>query len=121
MPRQKSKKETKKFTIDCSIPKEDGILPVDAFTTFLQQRIKVNGKAGELGDVVSVSLDDSKIVVTANISNDNTFSKRYLKYLTKKFLKKNNLRDWIRVVASTPVSYELKYYSIRDEEEEDSE
>eukprot|EP00297_Palpitomonas_bilix_P021416 CAMPEP_0113887674 /NCGR_PEP_ID=MMETSP0780_2-20120614/12360_1 /TAXON_ID=652834 /ORGANISM="Palpitomonas bilix" /LENGTH=46 /DNA_ID=CAMNT_0000876263 /DNA_START=15 /DNA_END=151 /DNA_ORIENTATION=+ /assembly_acc=CAM_ASM_000599 len=46
MPRQKSKKETKKFTIDCSIPKEDGILPVDAFTTFLQQRIKVNGKAG---------------------------------------------------------------------------
>ena len=25
-------------------------------------------------------------------------SKRYLKYLTKKFLKKNSLRDWIRYV-----------------------
>ena len=26
---------------------------------------------------------------------------RYLKYLTKKYLKKNNLRDWLRVVASS--------------------
>ena len=35
---------------------------------------------------------NTKITVTANIP----FSKRYLKYLTKKFLKKNTLRDWIR-------------------------
>lgn len=35
---------------------------------------------------------DTKITVTSNIP----FSKRYLKYLTKKFLKKNSLRDWIR-------------------------
>jgi hypothetical protein len=26
-------------------------------------------------------------------------TKRYLKYLTKKYLKKNNLRDWLCVVA----------------------
>ena len=26
---------------------------------------------------------------------------RYLKYLTKKYLKKNNLRDWLRVVANS--------------------
>lgn len=25
---------------------------------------------------------------------------RYLKYLTKKFLKKHNVRDWLRVIAS---------------------
>ena len=36
----------------------------------------------------------NKIVVNTNID----FSKRYLKYLTKKFLKKNQLRDWIRYV-----------------------
>lgn len=39
-------------------------------------------------------LGNTKITVTSNIP----FSKRYLKYLTKKFLKKNTLRDWIRWV-----------------------
>ena len=42
---------------------------------------------------------------------------RYLKYLTKKFLKKNNLRDYIRVVASSSASYELRYFQINPEEE----
>ena len=32
-------------------------------------------------------------------------SKRYLKYLTKKFLKKHNVRDWLRVIASNKVSW----------------
>lgn len=58
------------------------------------------------------------------------FSKRYLKYLTKKFLKKNQLRDWIRyvvvllrsivhsliemysVIASSKDTYELRFYNI---------
>ena len=40
-------------------------------------------------------------------------SKRYLKYLTKKFLKKNQLRDWIRVVAASKDSYQLRFYNIQ--------
>lgn len=51
---------------------------------------------------------NSKITVTSNVP----FSKRYLKYLTKKFLKKNTLRDWIRVVASSKDMYELRFYNI---------
>ena len=47
---------------------------------------------------------------------------RYLKYLTKKYLKKNNLRDWLRVVASSQIAYELRYFQINnDEEDEDGE
>ena len=38
---------------------------------------------------------DVRLTVASNIP----LSKRYLKYLTKKFLKKNSLRDWIRLVA----------------------
>jgi len=45
---------------------------------------------------------------------------RYLKYLTKKFLKKNNLRDYIRVVASSLIGYELRYFQVNPEEEEES-
>ena len=43
-----------------------------------------------------------------------------MKYLTKKFLKKNNLRDYIRVVANSKSSYELRYFQINTQEEEES-
>jgi large subunit ribosomal protein L22e len=49
---------------------------------------------------------------------------RYLKYLTKKYLKKHNLRDWLRVVSSGADKYELRYFQISndaDAEEEDKE
>ena len=47
------------------------------------------------------------------------FMCRYLKYLTKKYLKKNNLRDWLRVVASSKEAYELRYFQINNEDEEE--
>ena len=47
------------------------------------------------------------------------YSYRYLKYLLKKYLKKNNLRDWLRVVASSRSDYELRYFQINNDEEED--
>ena len=54
---------------------------------YLKERIKVGGKAGNLGDAVTVGTDKSKITVQA----EGSFSKRYLKYLAKKYLKKNQV------------------------------
>ena len=45
---------------------------------------------------------------------------RYLKYLTKKFLKKKNLRDYIRVVATSKSNYELRYFQINAADEDES-
>jgi len=75
----------------------------------------VNGKTQNLGNVVTIERTKSKITVTSDIP----FSKRYLKYLTKKYLKKNNLRDWLRVVSTSKEIYELRYFQINNEEEED--
>ncbi len=77
---------------------------------FLNDRIKVDGKPGVLGDKVSVSRDSSKITVAAEMP----FSKRYLKYLTKKYLKKQSLRDYIRVVADNKNknSYKVCYFPL---------
>merc|ERR1712156_378973 len=102
----KKKKTTLKFTVDCTLPVEDGIMDCANFEKFLQERIKVNGKTNNFGNNVS-------------INSDVPFSKRYLKYLTKKYLKKNNLRDWLRVVADKKDSYELRYFQINNEEEEE--
>ena len=37
---------------------------------------------------------------------------------TKSYLKKNNLRDWLRVVASDKETYELRYFQISQNEDE---
>ncbi|KAG7317464.1 hypothetical protein KOW79_018499 [Hemibagrus wyckioides] len=103
-----------KFTLDCTHPVEDGILDSANFETFLRERVKVNGKTGNLGNVVQIARQRNKI----SVSSDKQFSKRYLKYLTKKYLKKNNLRDWLRVVASDKETYELRYFQISQDEEE---
>ena len=48
------------------------------------------------------------------------FSGRYLKYLTKKFLKKQQLRDWLRVVSTSKGEYSLKFFNVvGDDNEED--
>ena len=77
----------------------------------------MNGKTQNLGQLVTVERTKAKISVTSDIP----FSKRYLKYLTKKYLKKNNLRDWLRVVSTAKDIYELRYFQINNEEEDDEE
>ncbi|KAF8111546.1 hypothetical protein N665_0074s0076 [Sinapis alba] len=108
-----AKKKGVTFVIDCSKPVDDGIMEVATLEKFLQERIKVGGKPGALGDSVSITKVKGKITVTA----DSNFSKRYLKYLTKKYLKKYGTRDWLRVIASNKDRnmYELRYFNIEDD------
>merc|ERR1712113_126887 len=113
---RKAKKQYVKFTINCSQPVSDGIMQVAAFEKFLHDRIKVNGKAGQLGNAVKLSREQSSVVIVA----ESPFSKRYLKYLTKKFLKKQQLRDWLHVIADSPTSYDLRYFEIQGDEDEDA-
>jgi large subunit ribosomal protein L22e len=118
---------------------------------FLHDKIKVNGKTGKLGELVTIERDANSIHVTTKTD----MAKRYLKvsarararcasqslsrarfatrtrppsrspplrphaqYLTKKFLKKQQLRDYIRVIAGNKNGYDLRYFNINDEEEE---
>ncbi|KAF9899301.1 hypothetical protein BX616_003110 [Lobosporangium transversale] len=113
-----NKKVSHKFTIDCSGPAGDKIFDAAAFEKFLHDRIKIEGRTGGLADKVTITrADDAKITVVAN----QEFSKRYLKYLTKKFLKKHQLRDWLRVLASDKGTYELRYYNIANQEDDEDE
>jgi hypothetical protein len=79
----------------------------------LPLRAEISGrrvKVGQLGDNVKIAREGAgQLSVTSSIP----FSKRYLKYLTKKFLKKNQMREWLRVVATDKSIYALKFYSVR--------
>merc|ERR1712098_813556 len=111
----KGKKSIVKFTIDCSKPVEDNILDPSGLEKFLQDRIKVAGKTGQLGEAVQIVREKNKINVTA----ETPFSKRYLKYLTKKYLKKQQLRDFLRVLCKNKATYELRYFNISAENDEE--
>ena len=66
---------------------------------------------------MQITRDSSKLSVSAS----SPVSKRYLKYLTKKYLKKHQLRDWLRVVATDKNTYTIKYYNVADKDESDDE
>ncbi|KAI8457118.1 ribosomal protein L22e [Phakopsora pachyrhizi] len=93
-----------KFYIDYSKPASDGVFDGPAFVKFLHDRIKVEGRAGQLGDKIKIEPDGgNKVAVTSTIP----FSKRYLKYLTKK------------VTASNKSTFELRYFLVDQEGDDD--
>jgi large subunit ribosomal protein L22e len=68
------KKGSVTFVIDCTKPVEDKIMDIASLEKFLQERIKVaGGKAGNLGDSITVSREKTKVAVTS----EGPFSKRY--------------------------------------------
>ncbi|CAD6892455.1 unnamed protein product [Tilletia controversa] len=106
------------FFIDFSGPANDGVFDAAGFEKFLHDRIKVEGKAGALGDQIKITREgEQKILIKTTIP----FSKRYLKYLTKKYLKRSQLRDWLRVVATSKDGFEIKFFnvSLNDDAEEE--
>ena len=112
-----AKKKTVKFYVDCWQPVEDSVLDVATFEKLLRDTIKVDNKAGNLGDKVVLSTEKTKVVVQAT---DGVIAKRYLKYLTKKYLKKQQLRDYLHVVATAKNTYEMRYFSINSEGDEEA-
>ena len=109
-------KGKKVFKIDCTVPARDGIMEpevVSAFEQYFNENTKLHGRKGKLGDKVKVSLAENVITVSTTMK----YRKKYFKYLTKKFLKKKSLRDWLRILATGKGEYALRYYNIDDNEE----
>lgn len=107
-----AKRQAVKFVLDCTKPVDDLVLDTAYVEQYFSNRVKVDGKTNNLGDRVSISRDRTKVYVQA----ETPFSKRYIKYLTKKYLKKQMLRDFLRVVATTKNTYELRYFTMSTEE-----
>jgi hypothetical protein len=74
----KPKKKVNRFVVDLTDPVEDGILDPNSFEKYLHDRIKVNGKAGQLGNSVKITRDQTKLTIHSHVH----VSKKYVKYLT---------------------------------------
>ncbi|KAF7459063.1 60S ribosomal protein L22 [Cryptosporidium felis] len=103
--------KAQRFIVDCTAPMQDNIIDASGLEKFFHDRIKVDGKCGQLGTKVQISRQKGRITVLSEVP----ISKRYLKYLTKKYLKKQQIRDFLRVVATSKGSYEVRYFNISND------
>lgn len=112
---KKKEKSYKKLYVDLNQAVSNSLLSLEAAIKYLTQNIKVNGLKGKLGDSVKVGQTDKKdkqkntVVISAD--NQLKFSKRYVKYLIKKFLKRENISLYLRVISNAPNSYLVKLFS----------
>ncbi|QPG75256.1 hypothetical protein FOA43_002606 [Brettanomyces nanus] len=115
---KKSEKVAKTFTVDCSAPTDNGVFDPASYVKYLVEHIKVEGHTGNLGEEISVSQEgESKVVIVSTAP----FSGKYLKYLSKRYLKKNQIRDWIRFISVKKNEYALQFYSVAVDEDEEEE
>jgi hypothetical protein len=111
---KKTEKATRTFVVDCATPTENGVFDPESYVKYLVEHIKVDGHLGNLGELISVTTEGTKVVVVSSTK----FSGKYLKYLTKRYLKKNQIRDWIRFISVKKNQYKLQFYSTSVDEEE---
>ena len=107
---EKKEKSYKKYTVDFSSPVDNKLLSLEAASKYLNSNIKVNGLKGKLGESIKISTTDSKSKNTLVIQVDSQmkFSKRYIRYLVKKFLKREGIVKYLTVASSAPNAYAVK-------------
>jgi large subunit ribosomal protein L22e len=105
------------YTIDVSKVAADNVLDPQDLGKYLTEQIKVNNKKGNLGSAVTVTVDRNIVKVT--VKDSTPLPKRYLKYLSKKYLTKNEVKEYVRIVACSKGGYDLRYRSAKKAEEDE--
>jgi large subunit ribosomal protein L22e len=100
----------KKFYVDFSEPLDNKLLSIESAMKYLSSNMKIDGLKGNLKDFVKISVDDkrNKKCLLIQVDNQMQFSKKYIKYLVKKFLKREGIVKYLTVLSNSPNSYEVK-------------
>ena len=120
----------KAFSVDLNAPCSNNLLTVESAQKFLQSNFKVNGlKIGEGRVTKGKSDKDSKPIkvsateksdkrkntIIIQVDNKIKFSKRYIKYLVKKYLRKEGISRYLTVSATSPSGYTVKVIKKNEE------
>ena len=111
-PKVKKERTYKKYSVDFNSPVENKLLSLEGAAKYLTANIKVGGLKGKLGESVKVLTDskNTKVKNSVQIQVDNKlkFSKRYIRYLVKKFLKREGIVKYLTVASTAPNAYTVK-------------
>ena len=101
----------KKFTVDFTSPLENKLLTLESVLHYLQTNMKLNGLKGKLGKTIMISMEKkkkNKNVIVISVDSSIKFSKRYIRYLVKKYLKKEGIAKYLTLSATSPGAYAVK-------------
>ncbi|KAK1350598.1 ribosomal protein L22 [Hamiltosporidium tvaerminnensis] len=104
------------YEVDCSNLVKDNLLSVSEFLEFMQANMKINRKTNNLTENISLSTSGASLKIE-NISGVRV-NKRYIKYLSNKFLYQKQLRDWVRVVSGGKECYKMEYFNVEKGKDE---
>lgn len=104
----------KKFLVDFNPAITNNLLSLETAVSYLNSRIKLNGLTNKLGDKIEVNATDKKEkqknTVVVAVDSNLQFSKRYIRYLVKKFLKKEGISSFLRVISTGPQGFVVKMF-----------
>jgi large subunit ribosomal protein L22e len=102
----------KKYTVDFSNPIENKLLTLESVQKYLQSNMKINGLKGKLGSSILINMDEkrekNKNTLVISVESTVKFSKRYIRYLVKKFLKREGISQYLTLSATSPNAYTVK-------------
>ena len=118
---EKKAKTYRTYHVDFDQAVSNNLMSLDTAVKYFSQNTKVQGLKNKLEDFVKISTSDKrdknkKNNVNIQVDVKMKFSKRYIKYLVKKFLKRENISLYLRVVSNGPNSYVVKLYSKNTEQ-----
>ena len=123
----------KSFSVDLNAPCNNKLLTVESAQKYLQTNFKVNGlrlkesnkegkkESKEAGDNKPIKVsstdksDKRKNTVIIQVDNKIKFSKRYIKYLVKKFLRREGISRFLTVSSTSPSGYTVKVIKKNEE------
>lgn len=112
---KKKEKNYKKYSVDFNAAVSSNLLSLESAIKYLSENIKVNGLKKKLSDSVKIAgpdkKDKNKNIVQVQADIKMKFSKRYIKYLVKKFLKRENIGTYLRVISHGSSGYLVKLFS----------
>ena len=102
----------RKYTIDFNSPVDNNLLTLESASKYMQTNMKINGLKGHLGNKIKINITDkkdkNKNTLVISIDTSIHFSKRYIRYLLKKFLKREGIARFLTVSSSAPNAYTVK-------------
>ncbi len=120
--KEQPKTSYKVFNVDFNSPCSNNLLTLEGAEKYLKSNFKINGLKGKLEEKnakIKVAMTDKKDkrknTIVISVDNKLQFSKRYIKYLVKKYLRREGIARFLTVSSTAPNAYTVKVIKKNEE------
>ena len=117
--KEQPKTSYKVYNVDFNSPCSNNLLTLESAKKYLETNFKVNGLKGKIEGKIKVSMTDKKDkrknTIVISVDTKLQFSKRYIKYLVKKYLRREGIARFLTVSSTAPNAYTVKVIKKNEE------